>query len=538
MELVESSSPLEEEEEEDQVVCNSIARGGPIYVLDLIGPITRVGQFEAAVLDQLQSLRAECADSSQLCEDDLSVDELKIFSEEELVDKALKEAFQENENHDNALQVSEELSNRVSKDDHGISSNDIAHLESSEKERNISASYESLNGSIVEVDNHDHEISSTEIAHLESSEKERNISASYESLNGSLVEIGNHDSSSRLPKNNTKKRKKRGRTFDRNNRAAELESSYTAKVERLAKLKQKQDDDKAAARLHSFNGSCKVSEGTIPSSENIERMKTLRFITSSTKVKSSSIREHVAISYPEVVICVEIYHNIKHWVKTQEFLVLGRQTLTELRDQIYCLTDQLMQKAEQCDPSGYFLIEDMFCNDLRDPSAVDYSEPIFDWLKNSKGEALEKWEWILSGELQQKQKALFGDTKISHLPHFKAVDMHKIRFCDLEFRLGAGYRYCHQGDCKHIIVFRDMRLIHPEDVQNRAAYPVLIFQLKSRFQKCSVCKIYRATKVTVDDKWAQENPCYFCDNCYYLLHYTEDGSLLYEEFTVYDYHHE
>ena len=44
-------------------------------------------------------------------------------------------------------------------------------------------------------------------------------------------------------------------------------------------------------------------------------------------------------------------------MQTQEFLVLGSQTLSDLRDNIYCLTDKLMQTAEQHDPSGYFLIE-------------------------------------------------------------------------------------------------------------------------------------------------------------------------------------
>lgn len=97
--------------------------------------------------------------------------------------------------------------------------------------------------------------------------------------------------------------------------------------------------------------------------------------------------------------------------------------------------------------------------------------------------------------------------------------------------------YFVQGDCKHTIVIRDMRLVHPEDVQNQAAYPIVVFQLKPRVQKCHVCKIYRATKVTVDDKWAQGNPCYFCDNCYYLLHY-KDGSLVYSDFSVYDYLHD
>lgn len=94
-----------------------------------------------------------------------------------------------------------------------------------------------------------------------------------------------------------------------------------------------------------------------------------------------------------------------------------------------------------------------------------------------------------------------------------------------------------QGNCKHMIVIRDMRVIHPEDVQNQADYPLLTFQIRPRYRKCSVCKIFQATKMTVDDKWAQKNPCYFCIKCYFLLHYKEDGSLLYPH-TVYDYHHE
>lgn len=95
-----------------------------------------------------------------------------------------------------------------------------------------------------------------------------------------------------------------------------------------------------------------------------------------------------------------------------------------------------------------------------------------------------------------------------------------------------------QGDCTHTLVIRDMRLIHPEDVHNRAVYPIITFQLKLRFQKCNVCKIFRATKVTVDDKWTPENPCYFCDECFSLLHQADDGTLLYTDFVEYDYNHD
>ncbi|GMP75955.1 hypothetical protein CsSME_00032856 [Camellia sinensis var. sinensis] len=379
----------------------------------------------------------------------------------------------------------------------------------------------------------DGRISSCGHAGLEGSGMLEDASASFKSLNGFPQRTGDNG---KLSGNISKKRKMRGRIINQQNHTSK--ESYIRKVEQLAKIKQKQDEDKAAARLHSFKGNCRIIECATLSSDGSERMKALKSLSSTTKVRSSNIHDHVPVLHPETVLCVEVYHNKRTWAKTQEFLVLGCQPLTELRDSIYCLTDKVMEKAEQHDPSGYFLIEDVFCNDLRVPSAIDYSEPVFDWFRKSEAEVLEKWECIISGEMQQKQKALLGSASSSHLPRFKAVDMHKTRFSDLRFRLGAGYLYCHQGDCKHVIVVRDMRLIHPEDVQNRAAYPITTFQLKLRYRKCSVCKIYRAEKVTVDDKWAPDNPCYFCKYCYYMLHYDENGSLLYDEFSVYDYHHE
>ncbi|GFY85940.1 snRNA activating complex family protein [Actinidia rufa] len=212
--------------------------------------------------------------------------------------------------------------------------------------------------------------------------------------------------------------------------------------------------------------------------------------------------DHVPVIFPEVVLCVEV-----------------------------------MKKAGQYDPSGYFLIENVFCNDLRDSKAIDYSEPILDWFRNSKDEAIAKWESVVAGELQKKQKLSLGSTISSQLPCFSAVEMSKTRFCDLRLQIWGGYLYCHQGNCKHLVMIRDMRLIHPNDAQNWRVYPIVTFQLKERFKKCSVCKIYRAEKVTLDDKWTKKNPCYFCKNCYYLLHYA-NGSLLYDEFSVFDYCHE
>ncbi|VAH83424.1 unnamed protein product [Triticum turgidum subsp. durum] len=337
-----------------------------------------------------------------------------------------------------------------------------------------------------------------------------------------------------------KKGKKRGRHFDREVRAHILQGSYLTKAEKMSEIMVKQEDDKHAARLHSFSGDSAMSKGSKASAEKIDLAKSLKYNSAHSapwKNKASKSDEHIPIVYPEAILCVEIYERRHGSVKNQEFLVLGSQLLTDLKDNIYCSTNKLMELNKLQNHSGYFLIEDTFYNDTRHYSAVDYSKPILDWLDNSSDEVAEKWDAISSGVLKKRQKDLLKGLNISNVPEFKSANMQSTYFSDLHFRLGAGYLYCHQGNCKHTFVIRDMRLIHPEDTQNQAEYPLMTFHMQRRFQKCSVCQIYLATKMTVDDKWAPNNPCYFCKQCYYLLHYKEDDSLLYHH-TVYDYFQE
>ncbi|CAN6450501.1 unnamed protein product [Victoria cruziana] len=449
------SLPIQEEG-----VCRSRPRGGPIFVPGIVGPLTSVPEFLASVVCELEGLEKDlCELSSHARDVELSVNDLKILSEEDLVEEALKEAFKLQEKT-GSVSRSEGQSVEVNTDVHNDSIDDFPCPKSSNQE-----------GSISFTSSHSMGFTAASEGFTEVVVRQRSV------------------------------KKKRGRIFDRNTRAAELDGADMSKVEELAQVKRRQDEDKAKAELHSLR--VEMNERTTSAVESrAVKSSNSKFITSSSK--------------------------------SQEFLVLGRQTLTELRDKIYCSTDQLMQQEEVNDPSGYFLIEGSFCNDLRNPSAIDYSEPIMCWLKNSKDEALSKWEAIVSGNSFKKHKSLLGGVPTANLPTFNSLAMHKTRFCDLRFRLGSYYLYCHQGDCRHTVVIRDMRLIHPEDVQNKAAYPLLVFQIRTLHRKCSICGIFRAKKITVDDKYASESPSYFCDNCYFLLHYSEAGTLLYDDFTVYD----
>ncbi|CAK8564508.1 unnamed protein product [Lathyrus sativus] len=426
---------------EDEFECSiPVARGGPIYVPNMVASVTRVPLFQDSLQSELQSLEAELL-PQDASHDDLSVDDLKVYTDDDLMDMALKQVFQDKENNENHPPL--------------------------------------------------------------------------------------------LNQPNAECQKKRFKRKNSGTNNPILDSNRIEKVEEVVKIKQKQEADKAEVRLHSFE----INELT-NKSVGTERMMSLRSTSSARKVNTAGLQEHIPVQNPEVVLFVEIYHNVRKGVKIQELLILGGQTLTVLRDKICCSTDQIMQKAGEHDPSGYFLIEDVFYTDLRDPSAIDLTRPILDWLRNSKEEAQKKWECIINGKLQLKQKAVIGEASVSQLPRFASLQMHRTRFCDLSFRLGSGYLYCHQGDCTHTLVIRDMRLIHADDVHNQAVYPIVTFQLKMVFKKCRVCKIFRATKVTVDDKWAPENPCHFCDECFSLLHLAEDGSPLYTNFLEYDYNHD
>ncbi|VFQ71639.1 unnamed protein product [Cuscuta campestris] len=72
----------------------SFPRGGPVYVPDMVSALMKVSDFELSAFNELKSLREEvCFDSLEMYDDEISVEELKIENEENLVNMAFEEAF-------------------------------------------------------------------------------------------------------------------------------------------------------------------------------------------------------------------------------------------------------------------------------------------------------------------------------------------------------------------------------------------------------------------------------------------------------------
>eukprot|EP01080_Neovahlkampfia_damariscottae_P012307 gene12307-5981_t len=238
--------------------------------------------------------------------------------------------------------------------------------------------------------------------------------------------------------------------------------------------------------------------------------KEMNYITKSMQNKEKS-KIFKIIENDEILIHVSFYHSDRN-LKVQEYIILGSQKLTELRDCFYCLNDHMISGNEF--PSGYFFIENVFYNDLRNKNAIDYSNDIIEWSKSNE-----------------------SFQKISPLPFYKK-DMEETTLFDLQLRVGEKYLYCHQGNCKHYIIFNQVRFLNDQDDDNYNSYPLRIFQSKVRRRKCSICEIYSAKWVTYTDKLSPENPSFYCDSCYRQFHYSEKGKLLYDDFEVFRYFHE
>eukprot|EP00339_Tiarina_fusa_P022661 CAMPEP_0117029540 /NCGR_PEP_ID=MMETSP0472-20121206/21384_1 /TAXON_ID=693140 ORGANISM="Tiarina fusus, Strain LIS" /NCGR_SAMPLE_ID=MMETSP0472 /ASSEMBLY_ACC=CAM_ASM_000603 /LENGTH=353 /DNA_ID=CAMNT_0004737339 /DNA_START=33 /DNA_END=1091 /DNA_ORIENTATION=- len=174
----------------------------------------------------------------------------------------------------------------------------------------------------------------------------------------------------------------------------------------------------------------------------------------------------------EVVISIAFFHP-KKAMKMQEFLVLGSQTLVELKEAFYCLSDVAFEACTTS--SGFFFIENVFYDDTRGHDSFEYSKEIIEWVQESN----------------RSTRPEFG--------LYTSKKMENTTFNDLSLRVGVPYLYCHRGNCEHIMIVNEVRIIHDEDNEKRGSYPLQTFQNKIRRKKCRVCDIYPAKYVTRGD---------------------------------------
>ena len=244
------------------------------------------------------------------------------------------------------------------------------------------------------------------------------------------------------------------------------------------------------------------------------------------QAKLYNIDTDVAVSDNEVLLHVEIYHTSTPGKKINEFIVLGSQPLTTLRDKIYCInnTNQYnidlnshhqLNNTNQIDTySSYFFIENIFYDDLRDERAIRLSDNIIEWQ-------------------QTDAKQLTNQ----HIQRYTQSTMHTTSFADLSIRLGTHYVYVHSGDCTHTIIFTQCRMKNSSDYSNALAYPIKYKQSRFNRHKCNICDVSIANYIVFNDLLSNVNPTYICQLCHNNLHLDKNGQLLYTDYQIYPYLH-
>eukprot|EP01091_Cochliopodium_minus_P016418 TRINITY_DN6141_c0_g1_i1.p1 TRINITY_DN6141_c0_g1~~TRINITY_DN6141_c0_g1_i1.p1 ORF type:complete len:386 (-),score=109.24 TRINITY_DN6141_c0_g1_i1:91-1137(-) len=198
----------------------------------------------------------------------------------------------------------------------------------------------------------------------------------------------------------------------------------------------------------------------------------------------------------EVLIQVSVSH-IRKLSKQIEFIILGSQYLTVLKDHIYCLHDVNEERCHR--KSGYFFIENVFYNDMRNVNNIDYSRKIIDWSEENT-------------ESSTKRIVQNG------INVFKSRKMENTRFLDLKMVIGKPYLYVHQGDCEHLLTFVKVWRISDDDKPTLDFYPQKVFAPVYRKKKCKVCDVFPSEWVAVDDPLFGDAVSYACTKCYENLH--------------------
>nr|CAX74666.1 snRNA-activating protein complex subunit 3 [Schistosoma japonicum] len=208
-------------------------------------------------------------------------------------------------------------------------------------------------------------------------------------------------------------------------------------------------------------------------------------------------------------------------VITQRLVLLSKQNLTVLRDAIKCPQDkvwlgdcsealdvpELHVSADKLYTSSYFFIEGKFYDDLRNANSKSLGQEVIQWAKSKR-------ELVSCGP-------------------FTSSTMESITLENLAVCIGKPYFFVHQGNCEHMIIFFDIRLVDRDSCQSESSFPMLTGRCSARILHCFACRRLACRWIVTECRTILPvDPCPICDVCIRLLLYTADGKKIDPHFRV------
>ncbi|ALC42465.1 Pbp49 [Drosophila busckii] len=213
------------------------------------------------------------------------------------------------------------------------------------------------------------------------------------------------------------------------------------------------------------------------------------------------------------------YYKLERPVFAEEFICLGSNYLTELRDKVNCICNgkrfvDISENPEEPLPvidsnPGYFFINNTFYNDQRNPKNCDYSETVINWARTAQG-------------MEQEE--------------FKRAAMESTRFIDLTVSLGTPLHYLHHGNCEHLFVFSQLEVLTPHSkLIDRALYPFMrAFNTFNR-RTCYMCGLRSYHFIVEQSRRQLHDPSYLCRKCFYSFNYVNGKKVgEFKAYRIYD----
>ncbi|KAH8336734.1 snRNA-activating protein complex subunit 3 [Drosophila kikkawai] len=266
-------------------------------------------------------------------------------------------------------------------------------------------------------------------------------------------------------------------------------------------------------------------------SEHKARSKTNAFTRTPYSYKINPLMSEandVALNAYELEISVRVYrparaahrgYKVELPVFAQEYLCLGSNYLTELRDKISCICSgkrfiDISQDPDAPLPAidtnpGYFFINDTFYNDMRNPNNCDYSATVIQWARSAHG--------------------MQGDT-------FKVRRMEDTRFIDLTVSPGSPLHYLHHGNCEHLFVISQMEVLTPRSKRpDRSLYPCPRSYSTFNRRTCYMCGVNSFHFIVEKSSRQLHDPSYLCRTCFLSFYYV-DGQKVgqFKAYRIYD----
>ncbi|CAB3245019.1 unnamed protein product [Arctia plantaginis] len=120
-----------------------------------------------------------------------------------------------------------------------------------------------------------------------------------------------------------------------------------------------------------------------------------------------------------------------------------------------------------------------------------------------------------------------------NLTAFPARDMGHVRLHQLVLKLGYPEVYVHQGNCEHVFVFSEVRLLNANDPLRFSSYPFSTAIGQNQTVYCTTCAEFSAKWIVVGSDRVPFDPGFFCDTCFKQYMY-KDGQKI-GQFKAYRY---